>query len=132
MRKKVGTSTYIQRINTLERKLLKQVKELDDVMEKTYRDSIIGGESLSEAFRKQNLYSPMIIRMLDVGENTGQLEEQLSYISNYYYEKVDYISQNIAKMIEPLLISFVGIFMLIIIIGLMGPIYNLISVVGKS
>jgi type II secretory pathway component PulF len=96
------------------------------------RDSIIGGESFSEAFRKQNLYSPMIIRMLDVGENTGQLEEQLSYISNYYYEKVDYISQNIAKMIEPLLISFVGIFMLIIILGLMGPIYNLISVVGKS
>jgi selenocysteine lyase/cysteine desulfurase len=34
MRKKVGTSTYIQRINTLKRKLLKQVKELDDVMEK--------------------------------------------------------------------------------------------------
>jgi type II secretory pathway component PulF len=96
------------------------------------RNLIIGGESLSEAFRKQNLYSPMIIRMLDVGENTGQLEEQLSYISNYYYEKVDYISQNIAKMIEPLLISFVGIFMLIIILGLMGPIYNLISVVGKS
>jgi hypothetical protein len=32
MRKKVETSTYIQRINTLERKLLKQVKELDDVM----------------------------------------------------------------------------------------------------
>jgi type II secretory pathway component PulF len=74
----------------------------------------------------------MIIRMLNVGENTGQLEEQLSYISNYYYEKVDYISQNIAKMIEPLLISFVGIFMLIIILGLMGPIYNLISAVGKS
>ncbi|WP_299239137.1 type II secretion system F family protein [Sulfurihydrogenibium sp.] len=96
------------------------------------RGLIIGGESLSEAFRKQNLYSPMIIRMLNVGENTGQLEEQLSYISNYYYEKVDYISQNIAKMIEPLLISFVGIFMLIIILGLMGPIYNLISVVGKS
>jgi hypothetical protein len=34
MRKKIGISTYIQRINTLERKLLKQVKELDDVMEK--------------------------------------------------------------------------------------------------
>ncbi|WP_299228905.1 hypothetical protein [Sulfurihydrogenibium sp.] len=34
MRKKIGTSTYIQRINTLVRKLLKQVKELDDVMEK--------------------------------------------------------------------------------------------------
>ena len=34
MRKKIATSTYIQRINTLERKLLKQVKELDDVMQK--------------------------------------------------------------------------------------------------
>jgi type II secretory pathway component PulF len=96
------------------------------------KDLIIGGESLSEAFRKQNLYSPMIIRMLSVGENTGQLEEQLSYISNYYYEKVDYISQNIAKMIEPLLISFVGVFMLMIILGLIGPIYDLISFVGKN
>ncbi|MBX0313208.1 MAG: type II secretion system F family protein [Sulfurihydrogenibium sp.] len=95
------------------------------------KDLIIGGESLSEAFKKQNLYSPMIIRMLNVGENTGQLEEQLNYIANYYYEKVDYISQNIAKIIEPLLISFVGLFMLMIILGLIGPIYDLISVVSR-
>jgi hypothetical protein len=38
MKKKVGTFTYIQRINTLERKLLKQVKELDDVIQKHPRE----------------------------------------------------------------------------------------------
>jgi hypothetical protein len=44
MRKKVGTSTYIQRINTLERKLLKQVKELDDIMENYIISKISKGE----------------------------------------------------------------------------------------
>ena len=70
--------------------------------------------------------------MLNIGENTGSLEEQLEYIAGYYYNKVDYISQNMAKLIEPLLLTFVGVFMLILILGLMGPIYNLISTVGKQ
>lgn len=96
------------------------------------RENLISGEGISEAFKKQGLFSSMIIRMLNIGENTGRLEEQLEYISNFYYDKVDYISQNIAKMIEPLLISILGIFMLIIILGLIGPIYNLISAVNKT
>ncbi|GAB6072287.1 type II secretion system F family protein [Venenivibrio stagnispumantis] len=95
-------------------------------------EDIYNGESISNAFQKQQMFSPMIIRMIYIGENTGQLEEQLNYISDYYYGKVNYISQNIAKMIEPILISMMGIFMLIIILGLLGPIYNLISVVGKG
>lgn len=96
------------------------------------RENLISGEGISESFKKQGLFSSMIIRMLNIGENTGRLEEQLEYISNFYYDKVDYISQNIAKMIEPLLISILGIFMLIIILGLIGPIYDLISTVNKT
>ena len=96
------------------------------------RESINNGNLISNAFKEQQLFSPMIIRMLNIGENTGSLEEQLDYIAGYYYNKVDYISQNMAKLIEPLLLTFVGIFMLILILGLMGPIYNLISTVGKQ
>ncbi len=96
------------------------------------RESINSGSLISDSFKEQQLFSPMIVRMLNIGENTGSLEEQLNYISEYYYNKVDYISQNMAKLIEPLLLTFVGIFMLILILGLMGPIYNLISTVGKQ
>lgn len=96
------------------------------------KDMINNGSSISEAFKSQEIYSPMVIRMINIGENTGSLEEQLEYISEYYYNKVDYIAQNMAKLVEPLLLTFVGIFMLILILGLMGPIYNLISNIGKT
>ena len=85
------------------------------------------GESLSEALREENIFSSLIIRMVSVGEQTGGLEEQLNYIASYYYSKVEYISQNIAKMIEPIIIGVLGAFMLLIVLGLVGPIYDLIS-----
>ncbi|RMA97540.1 type II secretion system F family protein [Hydrogenothermus marinus] len=95
------------------------------------REEIEMGESLSKALKKQNLFSSLIIRMISVGEQTGGLDTQLSYIADYYYKKVDYITQNIAKMIEPIVIGIVGGFMALIMISLMGPIYTLISQIGK-
>jgi type II secretory pathway component PulF len=98
---------------------------------KNVYQSITIGTAFSESLREQNLFSPLIIRMISIGEQTGKLDEQLNYISKYYYDKVDYISQNIAKMIEPIVIGIIGAFMLIIMLGLIGPIYELISNVTK-
>lgn len=98
---------------------------------KNARELVETGENFSEALKKQNIFSPIIIRMISIGEQTGGLEEQLSYIADYYYNKVDYISQNIAKMIEPIVIGIVGGFMALIMIALMGPIYSLISKIGQ-
>ncbi len=95
------------------------------------RELIETGESFSKALKEQNIFSSLIIRMVSVGEQTGGLDEQLSYIADYYYAKVDYISQNIAKMIEPIVIGIVGGFMAVIMIALMGPIYTLISKIGQ-
>ena len=89
------------------------------------------GESLSKALKEENVFSSLIIRMISVGEQTGGLDEQLSYIASYYYNKVEYISQNIAKMIEPIIIGILGAFMLLIVLGLIGPIYQLISTVSQ-
>ena len=95
------------------------------------KENISLGKSFSEALREHNLFPPLIIRMINVGEQTGQLENQLKYISDYYYNKVDYISQNIAKMIEPILIGVLGLFLLILVLGLIGPIYQLVSNLSK-
>jgi type II secretory pathway component PulF len=94
---------------------------------KNAREKVELGESLSTALKEEGIFSSLIIRMISVGEQTGGLEEQLNYISNYYYNKVEYISQNIAKMIEPIIIGVLGVFMLLIVLGLIGPIYDLIS-----
>ncbi|WP_457639306.1 type II secretion system F family protein, partial [Persephonella sp.] len=97
---------------------------------KNTREKIEQGVSFSEALKEEEVFSPLIIRMISIGEQAGGLDEQLNYISDYYYNKVDYLSQNIAKMIEPIVIGIVGGFMLIIMIGLVGPIYDLISQVS--
>lgn len=93
---------------------------------------IANGESFSAAIDNQKLFPSLIIRMLSVGEQSGQLEEQLGYITNYYYAKVDYISQNIAKFIEPIIIVIVGLFMVVVMVGLLGPVYDLIGNVTST
>ncbi len=91
------------------------------------RSKIEEGFGLSVAIKEEGIFSPLVVRMISVGEQTGGLEEQLKYISDYYYYKVDYISQNIAKMIEPIVISIVGVFLMIIMVSLISPIFDLIT-----
>jgi len=91
------------------------------------RELISTGRSFSAALGEQKMYPNIILRMVSIGEQTGNLDVQLDNVAKYYYYKVDYIATNISKMIEPLIIGFIGIFMLIIMIGLMGPIFSLIT-----
>ncbi|MCD8554969.1 type II secretion system F family protein [Seleniivibrio sp.] len=91
------------------------------------RDMIAGGRSFSAALAEQKMYPKIITRMVGIGEQTGNLDNQLGNVAEYYYYKVDTIAQNISKMIEPIVIGVVGLFMLVIMIGLMGPIFTLIS-----
>ena len=98
---------------------------------KNTREKIEIGKPFSESLKEEGVFSPVITRMISIGEQAGQLDEQLNYISNYYYNKVDYLAQNIAKMIEPIVIGIVGAFMLVIMLGLIGPIYDLISQISK-
>lgn len=91
------------------------------------REQISVGKSFSAALGMQNMYPKIILRMVNIGEQTGNLDSQLDNVAQYYYYKVDYIATNISKMIEPLIIGFIGIFMLIIMLGLMGPIFSLIT-----
>jgi type II secretory pathway component PulF len=70
--------------------------------------------------------------MISIGESTGNLSEHLNYLSEYYLNKLDDISQKMGKMIEPIIIMIIGSIFLIIILGLMAPIYDLISQIGSQ
>lgn len=85
------------------------------------------GSQLSAAFAKTKMFTPFMVRMMSVGESAGTLDAQLELISSYYYERVDYFAQNIGKVIEPAVLFVVGGFMAIVMLGLMGPMYDLVS-----
>ncbi|NPA74391.1 MAG: type II secretion system F family protein [Epsilonproteobacteria bacterium] len=111
-------------IETIKKNLTNEIYKR--ALDKVY-DDISSGLQLSEAFDNTKIFTPFIIRMLRSGESSGNLEEQFDYISNHYYEKVDYFAQNIGKIIEPVVLILVGGFMALIIVALMGPMYDLIS-----
>jgi type II secretory pathway component PulF len=90
-------------------------------------DDVTKGSQLSSAFVNTKLFAPFMTRMMSVGESSGTLESQLELISEHYYEKVDYFAENIGKIIEPVVLIIVGGFMALIMLGLMGPIYDLVS-----
>ncbi|MCW8821744.1 MAG: type II secretion system F family protein, partial [Sulfurovum sp.] len=92
-------------------------------------EEVTKGNQLSASLGKSKLFTPFMLRMMSVGESSGALESQLSHISEYYNKKVDYYAENIGKFIEPVVLIIVGGFMALIMVGLMGPMYDLISAI---
>jgi len=85
------------------------------------------GSQLSAAFLKTKIFTTFMIRMMSVGEASGTLENQLNIISEHYYERVDNYAENIGKIIEPVVLIVVGGFMALVMVGLMGPMYDLVG-----
>ncbi|MDR2105251.1 MAG: type II secretion system F family protein [Deferribacteraceae bacterium] len=95
------------------------------------RDLISSGRTFSSSIGELQMFTPLVVRMISVGEQTGSLEEQLTYVSKYYYDKVDYISENIAALIQPVLTVVLGLFLVIIMAGFLGPIGDMVGNIGK-
>lgn len=97
-------------------------KAIDNV-----REEVTGGSMISEAIAKQEVFPPLVMRMVDVGEKTGTLDERYSFLSAHYLQKLEDTSQKIGTLIEPIVIGFIGLMFAFIIMSLMLPIYDLVS-----
>ena len=91
------------------------------------RESLKRGESIADSFRKAGVFPPFVTRMINIGELSGTLTNQLDYIAEEYKNKLSILVATIGKSIEPLILVLAGIMFAIIIGGLMLPIYDLIS-----
>jgi type II secretory pathway component PulF len=98
----------------------------------TIIEKIEKGESISQAVKEVNLYPLFTVRMISIGESSGSLDNQLKIISDFYYGKINYMAQNISKMVEPIMIFVLGGFMALIMLALFGPVYLLIGKIGSS
>lgn len=93
------------------------------------RNSIREGESIAEPLGKCGVFPPMVVRMISVGEKTGELEKMLSKIADFYDEQVDIAVSGLTSMIEPLIIAFLGIVIGTIVICMFMPIFKISQIV---
>ncbi len=94
-------------------------------------ESVVAGSRISDALQKHKVFPKLVTRMIFIGETSGTLDEQFAYLSEYYFKKLEDMSQKLGKMIEPIVITVIGLLFVLIIVGLLFPIYDLVSKMGR-
>jgi type II secretory pathway component PulF len=99
---------------------------------KQIRASLSAGTPISEAFTKTLIFPRFICRMINIGEMSGTLSEQLDYIAKDYKLKLTSLVASLGKMIEPIVLVVAGVMFAIIMAGLFLPIYDLVGNIGNT
>jgi MSHA biogenesis protein MshG len=91
------------------------------------REAVERGEPLSRAAASVGMFPPLVLQMLAVGEETGELPDLLDEVAGFYEREVDYALKNLSAAIEPILIVTVGGIVCILALGVMLPMWEMIS-----
>jgi len=94
------------------------------------RKSVEEGKTIAEPLGDTEVFPPMVVQMIAVGEQTGALDTMLSKIADFYEEEVDVAVAGLMKLLEPVLIAFLGVAIGGIVIAMYMPMFSLISQVG--
>jgi type IV pilus assembly protein PilC len=90
-------------------------------------DSVKEGESIVHPLEVSGVFPPMVISMIDVGEETGQLPEMLLKIAEVYDDEVDNAVSGLTSLLEPIMIVFLAVVVGTIVIALFLPLISIIS-----
>ena len=92
------------------------------------QETLLEGHNLSDQLRLSSLFPPMVIQMINTGEQTGKLDEMLLEVADFYDVEVDYEIKNLSTFVEPVLLIFMGLFVLFIALAVLKPIFNIANV----
>lgn len=102
---------------------------LDSKLEAIPR-AIEDGKSLTQGFKESEQFENMVVQMIRAGESSGSLGVMLSKINRLYTNRYNYIIDNIATMIEPLLIAAIAGFVLVLALGIFLPMWSMVDIAG--
>jgi type IV pilus assembly protein PilC len=91
------------------------------------REQIMEGKGITESFQMTGLFPPLVIRMLKIGETTGQLDVALKNVNYFYDREVKEAIEQLQAMIEPTMTVVLGLLLGSIMAAVLGPIYDVIS-----
>ena len=94
------------------------------------RKSVEEGRTIAEPLKGTDVFPDMVVQMVAVGEQTGALEVMLTKIADFYEDEVDEATANLLALLEPIMISFLGLVIGGIVISMYMPMFDLISKIG--
>jgi len=92
------------------------------------REGIERGDSLLRTHTQANMFTPLVLQMIAVGEESGQVDTLLEEVAGFYEREVDYDLKNISDKIEPIMIVVMAGFVMILALGIFLPMWNMHSI----
>lgn len=89
------------------------------------REGVERGDSLLRTAAASGIFTPVVLQMIAVGEESGTLDEMLGEVADFYQQEVEYELKSLSAQIEPILIVFLGVLVLILALGVFLPIWDL-------
>jgi MSHA biogenesis protein MshG len=96
------------------------------------RRNIERGESLVRVSGQSNLFTPLVMQMLAVGEETGQVDDMLQEVALFYEREVAFDLKSLTAKIEPILIVIVAVMVLILALGIFTPMWDMLNAYKKG
>src|SRR4051812_19042321 len=94
------------------------------------RKSVEEGKTISEPLAQTRVFPTMVVQMINVGEQTGALDQMLSKIADFYEEEVDVAVAGLMKLIELVMITVLGVIIGTIVAAMYLPLYSILSKIG--
>ena len=94
-------------------------------------DGIREGDSFAEPLRQAKIVEPMVVNMIDVGEETGELDKMLNKIADTYDEEVEVLVSGMVSLLEPVMVIVLGGIVGFIVIAMFMPMVTMLNAVSK-
>ncbi len=137
---KMAVARFAQTLGTLIRSGVPILQSME-IVEKTVNNVVISqavakarervreGEGIGEPLRETKVFPPMVTYMISVGEETGHLEDMLEKVAEFFTKEVTYLTDNLASMIEPFMITILGAVVLVIGMAVYLPVFSMIGTI---
>jgi type IV pilus assembly protein PilC len=89
------------------------------------------GESFASALEKRKVFPEVAVKMAEVGESTGALQEMLNTVADFYDEEISTSMERFVTLVEPVLLVFMGLVIAGLLLALYMPLFQLSSVLGQ-
>jgi type IV pilus assembly protein PilC len=93
------------------------------------KESVRSGETMASPLAKHDVFPPMVVQMISVGEDTGALDAMLDKISDFYDQEVESTTEQLTSLIEPLMIAVLGGIVGAMVIALYMPMFKIFDLI---
>jgi len=96
------------------------------------REKVSQGSSMADQMSQEKIFTPVVVQIVRVGEESGKMDELLLQIASYYDSELETMSKNMEAMIEPIFIVMLAALVLLMALGIFLPMWNMNSIIMNS